>query len=149
MTIDSLAHQEGVSTGSIHSILHKDLQKSKRTAKFVPCLLGQVDKDRTVEVCKANLEHFEHEPGMIWRIITGDESSFCTFQPETKEMSKQWVNKGSSRLKKALCCATKKTTMLICFFDFYGIVHHKFVPQGTRVKVEFYTKVLGCLREEI
>ncbi len=64
-------------------------------------------------------------------------------------MSKQWIDKGGARPKKALHCTTKKTTMLICFFDFEGILHHEFVPQKQRVKSEYNAQVLARLREKI
>ncbi len=150
-SIPALARQHALSTGSVHNILHKDLHLSKKTAKFVPRLLSQDQMDNRVKVCKENVRAFEANPGMIRRIITGDESSFCTFQPETKEMSKQWMPRGklSARPKKALRCATKKSTMLICFFDFHGLLHHEFVPPKTKVTSEFYGKVLARLREQI
>ncbi len=39
--------------------------------------------------------------------------------------------------------------MLACFFDVYGIVHHKFVPPHQTVTAKFYLEVLGRLRVQI
>lgn len=151
ITIDRLARQHSISTGSVHSILHKDLQKTKKTAKFVPRLLTDEQRATRVRVCKSNLQEFERNPAMIRHIITGDESSFSTYQPESKESSRQWMTKGKAagRPKKALRCTTKKSTMLICFFDIDGLVHHEFVPPKTKVTSDFYCQVLACLRERI
>jgi len=39
--------------------------------------------------------------------------------------------------------------MLIVFFDFNGIVHHKFLPQGQTINKEYYLQVQRRLREAI
>lgn len=39
--------------------------------------------------------------------------------------------------------------MLIVFFDYRGVVHHKFVPEGQTVNTEYYFAVLRCLRKVI
>ena len=39
--------------------------------------------------------------------------------------------------------------MLIVFFDYRGVVHHEFVPEGQTVNKEYYLAVLRRLREAI
>ena len=39
--------------------------------------------------------------------------------------------------------------MLLVFFDWQGIIHHKFVPHGQAVNKEFYVAVLKRLREAV
>ena len=39
--------------------------------------------------------------------------------------------------------------MLIGFFDYRGVVHHKFVPEGQTVNKEYYLAVLRRLREAL
>jgi hypothetical protein len=39
--------------------------------------------------------------------------------------------------------------MLLVFFDWQGIIHHKFVPCGLTVNKEFYVAVLKHLREAV
>ncbi len=149
VTIPQLSRRLQISTGSVHKILHQDLKKTKRAAKFIPRILTAEQKETRVRICEQNIAEFEHNPAFIRSIITGDESSFCIFQPETKDMSRQWVDHGAPRPKKAIRHTTKKSTMLIAFFDIDGWIHHEFVPQGVRVTSEYYAQCLGCLREKI
>lgn len=44
---------------------------------------------------------------------------------------------------------SKVKTMLIVFFDFKGIIHHEFVPEGQTVNKEYYKEVLQRLRLKI
>jgi hypothetical protein len=39
--------------------------------------------------------------------------------------------------------------MLIIFFDFFDLVHYKFVPTGRTVDQVFYIQVLKILREKV
>jgi hypothetical protein len=60
------------------------------------------------------------------KIITGDEPWCFARDPETKRQSSEWVGETSPRLKKLKLAKT----MLIIFFDFQGVVHKEFVPEG-------------------
>ena len=66
---------------------------------------------------------------MEW-VITGDESWFFQYDPETKRQSLEWHSKGSPRPKKASLSKSKVKCMLVCFFDSTGIAHKEWVPAG-------------------
>ncbi len=40
-------------------------------------------------------------------------------------------------------------TMLVCFFEMHGIMHHEFVPPHQTVMAKFYLEVLGGLKVRI
>ena len=79
------------------------------------------------------------------KIITGDETWCFAYDTETKRQSSEWVDETSPRLKKL----KSAKTMLIFFFDFQGVVHKEFVPEGKSVNAEFYKGVLDSLLKSI
>jgi len=55
----------------------------------------------------------------------------------------------SPKGKKAHLQKSKVKTMLVCFYDSKGIIHHEFVPEGQTVTGNFYLSVLECLWKRI
>jgi hypothetical protein len=80
-------------------------------------------EQQRVSVCAELLEQVEADPELMERVITGDESWFFQYNPETKRQSLEWSSKGSPRPKKARMSKSKVKCMLVCFFDSMGIVH--------------------------
>lgn len=95
------------------------------------------------------LQQADNDPTLLDRVITGDESWFFQYDPETKRQSQQWLSPGSARPKKARMSKSKIKTMMICFFDSKGVVHKEFVPPGQTVNHQFYIEVLQRLRKRI
>jgi len=81
-------------------------------------------------------------------IVTGDETWVYGYDIETKAQSSRWMGQGSPRLKKARMSRSNMKVMLV-FFDWQGIIHHKFIPRGQTVNKEFYVAVLKSLREAV
>ena len=79
-------------------------------------------------------------------IITGDETWVYGYDPESKFQSLQWKHLESARPKKAQVRSNVKV-MLACFFDFRGIVHYKYAPEGQTIYKEYYLEVLRRLRD--
>ena len=76
------------------------------------------------------LEQVEADPELMERVITGDESWFFQYDPETKRQSLEWRSKGSPMPKKTRMSKSKLKYMLVCFFDSMRIVHKEWVPAG-------------------
>ncbi|CAF4656764.1 unnamed protein product [Rotaria sp. Silwood2] len=71
---------------AIYSILRDHLKLRKVCARWVPHLLTTDQKRLRVQFCHESLKRFEQ--GRSWRvfdIVTGDESWFHHYDPETKE----------------------------------------------------------------
>ncbi len=96
-----VAAEVQISTGSVHTILKKDLDLKKKAPKFVPYLLTQEQKDLRVRLCHKNLKECQ-DPLFLWSVITGDESWFSVLEPEQKQQSLQWVECNATRPKKAI-----------------------------------------------
>ena len=68
---------------------------------------------------------------------------------ETKALSSQRKRPEEPRSKIARQVRSNKKVLLTGFFDFNGMVCHKFLPQGRTVNKEYYLEVIHRLREAI
>ncbi len=135
---------------TVQRIIRKDLSLRHVSCKFVPRVLTQEQKDFRVRMCQLNLDQFEEEGvSFLQRIITGDESSLHTFEPETKIHDTQWIRPRDKRPRKALRACTWQSTMMTTFFDCNGIMHHEFLARGATMRSEDYCEVLARLREKV
>lgn len=145
-----LAVETGLPRATVQRVLCKDLKLCHVSAKFVPQILTDKQKRLRKEICEEHLQRFQEEGLDFLRcIVTGDESSIPTFDPDTKTKSSQWIPQGEHCPKKALHAQTRKTTMITTFFDCNGLIHHEFVPVGGTIRAEDYCETLACLREQI
>ena len=135
LTVREIAAEMRISTGSVHSILTEDLNLRRVSAKFVPKLLTEQQKELRKEISEDMLDVANHDPEFIKTIITGDETWVYGYDPETKFQSSQWKHPESPRPKKARQVRSNVKVMLTCFFDSHGIVHmntHQKVKQSTK-----------------
>ncbi len=87
-TVDQMAYQLQISHTTVQRILKKDLQLKKKAAKYVPRLLTDHHKQQRVDSCMENMLWKRRELDLFQHVITGDESYFHLYMPETKEQSK-------------------------------------------------------------
>jgi hypothetical protein len=52
---------------------------------------------------------------------------------ETKAQSSQWKHSSSSRPKEAQLVQSKVKVLLTVFFDYCGIMHHSYAPEGQTI----------------
>ena len=149
LTVREVAEEVDISVGSCHQILTEKLQMRRVSAKFVPRLLTNDQKENRVQISQELLTNASGNYNFLKNIITGDETWVYGYDVETKMQSSQWVGKGSPRPKKARMCRSKIKVMLTVFFYWKGIVHHEFVPAGQMVNQHLYVKVLTRLREAV
>ncbi len=150
-TIRELVVESGLSQGTVHRIIQKDLKFSWICAKFVPRLLTPPQMDHRASLTADNLSLFE-EGGRAFleQIVSGDETWLYCFDPQTKQRSSQWLPKGSKRPEKALRGKTaSKKVMLTLFFDMEGPILIHFLQQGDTVDTDEYCRVLARLRENV
>jgi predicted DNA-binding protein YlxM (UPF0122 family) len=115
LTVQEIADEVGMSIGSAHSIVTEDLHMCRVVEKFVPKLLSQEQQQLRLEVTWDMLE---------W--VYG-------YDPETKVRSSQWKHSSSPRPKKAQRVQSKVKVLLAVFFDYHGIVHHSYAPEGQTI----------------
>jgi histone-lysine N-methyltransferase SETMAR len=105
-------------------------------AKFVPKLLSQEQQQLRLEVVWDMLECSNGDPEFLKTGITGDETWVYRYDLETKVQSSQWRHSSSPRPKKAQRVRSKVKVPLIAFFDYCGIVHHSYEPEGQTINKE-------------
>ncbi len=131
----------------IFNILHKDLKLKKLCACFIPKVLTDAQKAQRLQICRDNLARLAREPLLLHNIILGNESWVYTFDPESKQKSQAWLSRDDRRPTKALCSRSQRRSMLICFMDCTGCMHHQFV--NCTVNRYMYVRVLARLCKQI
>jgi predicted transcriptional regulator len=130
LTVQEIADEVGISTGSAHSILTEDLHMCRVVAKFVPKLLSQEQQQLRLEVMGDMLECENGDPEFLKTVITGDETWVHRYDKEIKVQSSQWKHSSSPRDKKAQRMWSKVKVLLTVFFDYRRIVHQSYAPEG-------------------
>ena len=98
LTVREVADEVSISIGSCHQILTEKLQMHHVSAKFVPRLLTDDQKENHVDISQELLANANEN--LLKIIITGDETWVYGYDVETKMQSSQWMGKGSPRPKK-------------------------------------------------
>ncbi len=147
LTIKEIATVLHISSGTVSNILHKDLHLKKLCARFIPKILTPHQKAERLRICQDNMARLAQEPLLLHHIISGDESWVYTFDPESKQKSQAWLARNDRRPTKALRSRSQRRSMLVCFLDRTGCVHHEFVQRTVNWYV--YVHILGHLRERI
>lgn len=149
LTVRMLASELGMNRETVRQILTDDFGMKKLCAKMVPKNLSVEQKNHRMTVAEDCLEQVENDPTLLDRVITGDESWFFQYDPETKRQSSQWLSPNARHPKKARMSKSRVKTMIITFFDSCGIVHKEFVPSGQTVNQVYYRQVLERLRKRV
>ena len=101
LTIREVADEVEISIGSCHKIFTEKLQMRRVSARFVPRLLTDDQKENRVEISQELLANANGNENFLENIITGDETWVYVYDVETNMQSSQWLGKGSLRPKKA------------------------------------------------
>lgn len=149
MTEREIAQDIGISNGSVHHILHDVLGMRRVTARLVPKHLDLLQKEYRKNVSEEMIFEHGNDPTFIKRIITGDETWVYEYDIETSQQSSEWRFENEPKPKKPRKSRSKIKVMLTVFFDYHGVVHYEFLPEGQTVNKEYYLGVMRRLRESI
>lgn len=142
VTVRYIAVELGVSPSVIHEILTKELNMSKVSARWVPRLLTDTEKECRVRCSETFLRRYEDEGcDFLDRIITTDETWLHHFDPETKAMSSVWKTPSTPPPKKARVQRSSGKHMFVFFMDRQGMLLQHRVPDGQTVTASYYSKV--------
>ena len=122
LTIREVAHEVRTAFSMCYKILTEDLQMRRVTTKYVPHLLMAGQKDDCVSICTDLHKRAQNDPNYMSSELTGDNCRVYRYNLETKQMSSQWDMAPSPRPKKARQVKSNVKTMLLAFFDTYGLV---------------------------
>ena len=147
--IREVAEALNISYGSTQHIVVHVLCMKRVAVRLVPKDLNFLQKERRVEVAKEMLANVADDPIFIKSIIAGDQTWVYEYDIETAQQSSEWRAKNKPKPKKPRQSRSKIKVILIVFFDYRGVVHHGFVPEGQTVNKEYYLAVLRRLCEAI
>jgi len=118
LTVRSIAEQAISDRETVRKILSEDRDLRKVCAKMDPKELTEEQKQRRVTIFQDLLER---QNDILGRVITGDETWVCQYDPETKRQSAQWKTDNSPRPKKFRQSKSRVKTMLLTFFILEGL----------------------------
>jgi histone-lysine N-methyltransferase SETMAR len=144
-----IADEVNTNRETIRLILTEELGMRKICAKMVPRNIIEQQRDTLLSVCADLLEQVKADSELMDQVVTGDESWFFQYDPQTKHQSLEWHSKGSPRPKNARMSLSKVKCMLVCFLDSMGIVHNECNPAGQTVNQYYYTEILERLRKRV
>lgn len=145
MTVRTIATELSVSVSTVHEILTKELGMKKVSARWVPKLLSDEERETRVRCSSAFLERYEAEgDAFLDRIVTTDETWLHYFDPETKAQSSIWKTPATPPPKKARVQRSCGKEMFIFFMDRHGMILQHRVQDRRTVNAEYYSKVHSC-----
>ena len=143
ITVREISEAVGISVGSVEDIVHKELQFSKVSARWVPRILTSEQRAKRVEVCNDLLQRYEEEgETFLESILTCDETWVHYSTPESKKASMQWKRKGSPPPVKAKRTPSAGKVMATVFWDFKGVLHVDFLYTQKTINAQYYSNLL-------
>lgn len=140
-TVREVSECTGISKSSVQRILTSQLKMSHVSARWVPRLLTEEEKQVRVSASMTFLRKVERDSTFLSRIITTDETWVHYYEPEDKRMSMVWKNHNSPPPKKAKAMKSMGKVMCIVFLDIRGVVLVHMVKPGRTVNADYYSKV--------
>ena len=101
VTVDTVARKLGIGHSAVQKMI-ESLGYRKVCARLFLRLLTKHRKVQRKAITSELLQRYRHEgDDFLLRIVTGDESWFHHFEPETKRQSMEWHHLHSPSIKKA------------------------------------------------
>ncbi len=148
-TLQEISAKVGRPTSTVFKVIKKDLNMHKLCPKFVPHFLTDANKAMCKELSTQNLKNARSIPHYLDRIVSGNETWVSLYNQETKFESCQWTECSVPCPTKIVKSNSIRKTMLILFYNAYGVLLVEFVPRGETVDTEYYCNVLTRLKEWI
>ena len=137
VAIDEIACSVQISYGSAYQIIHDELRFHKLCARWVPKQLTAEHKRKRVEICQHLLDRYNNEgEECLSRILTGDETWFYHYEPESKGQSMGWKHPGSPAKKKFKTEPSSVKVMLTIFWYSKGPILEDYLEKGRRSTVQ-------------
>ena len=150
LKVSEVANAIGISDERAFHIITEELGMKKLSARWVPRLLTNDQKQFRTQISRECLARFqENTTDFVRRFITTDETWVHHYTPETKEQSKQWKHRGSPPPKKALSVKSAGKVMASIFWDAKGILSIDYLPKGSTITGAYYPNLLDQLDQKI
>ena len=148
LTLQEFSDEVGIGIGSCHQIFTEEVHMRDVSAKFLPLLLTDDQKDSRVEISQKLLDNANYNENILMKIVTMNESWVYLHDVETKMQSSQCMVIGSPR-PKARISRSKTSVFLVAILDWKGIVQYEFAPRGRVENKQLFQDILAHLREAV
>jgi len=88
-------------------------------------------------------------PDFFKKIVTGNETWCFAYDPTTKRQSASWLGETSPRPKKSEISEVSCEEHVGELFDWQGVIHKEFVPEGETINAVYYKGVMERLLNRI
>ncbi|GFS02664.1 transposase [Elysia marginata] len=145
-TCEILSDTNGLSYGTVHTIITKHLRMKKVCARWIPHLLTVDQKRERVRCATEYLNMFEpHGPKRLSDIVIGNKTLFPFFVIPSKRLNRMWVDGQGDRPVVLRPGFQSRKRMLTVFFNYSGPLVVDILPQGTTMTATYY--VLSVLSQ--
>ena len=149
LSLRMLADEVNIDKDKVRKIVVEDLRKRKICLHFVPQSLTPEQKDLRTAACWDLTATAESDSDFFKKTVTGDETWCFAYDRTTKRQSTARVGETSPRPKKLQFQKSHVQNMLVIFFDWQGIIHKQFVPEGETINTVYYKGVMERLLNRI
>ncbi len=148
-TVRQLSGWISLSLRTTHKMLWKDLECTKLTASWIPHLLTAAQQNQRVVDARVSLRMLGRQ-GIVTHVVCGDEAWFHVWDPDSRRRNQEWIStrNGDKCPKVVQHEQSIAKTMLVIFFDQFGLVHREFVPNGVGINGPLYLQIMQnlCLK---
>ena len=149
LSLRMLANKANIGKDIVRKIVVEDLRKRKICSRLVPHSLTPEQKDQRIAVCQDLIATADSDPAFFKKIVTGDETWCVAYDCTTKRQFPAWVRETSPRPKKLRFQKSHVKTMLVIFFDWQGVIHKEFNPEGETINAVYDKGVMERLLNRI
>ena len=122
----------------------------KVSARWVPRMLTDAQKQTRLNISKTSLELFQRDPDLfLARFVTMDETWLHHYDPETKRQSMAWKRPSSPTPKKFKTQPSAGKIMGSVFWDSQGLIMIEYLEHGATITGNVYADQIKKLRQEI
>ena len=139
--ICDVAESVGISHGSAHEIIIRQLKMRRIAARWVPHFLTRDQMQERVPLAEEHINRHEKE-GKHFCIVAIDEIWLRSYEPELKSQSTEWHSPASPRPAKFRRKQGNLKQLAILAFDNSGLLTTDYVPVGEAVNGEYYSNFL-------
>lgn len=143
ITVDQIAHELGISHGTVSFIINDQLGMHKQIARWVPKLLAEHEKRTRWRMAREFLRKFES----TWsefkaRFVTGDETWIYYQSTDSAHSAREWRHHGEEPPKVAKLTPTPTKVMVTFFWDSKGVLLVDYLPHGQTMNGEYYAGLI-------
>ena len=143
ITLRFLAAELSISYGSAYSIMHDELRRTKRCARWIPHMLTDDQRAQRVHICRRWLEMFsENGPKRLSDVVTGDECWISFFTMADKSSNMVWLAEDEPRAQVLKTSFRSRKRMFTIFFNTQGVVALDILPEKSTINAGYYTNTV-------